>query len=89
MSTRTNDEGLLRTDIDIDVASWGYMSMVFTMQYSQMLDLRDKFNDTILAEMNSTLATSFTGVNCCLYDSCAVRLRAGINRYCYWALYIS
>jgi hypothetical protein len=26
--------------------------MVFTMQYSQMLDLRDKFNDTILAEMN-------------------------------------
>ncbi len=52
MSTRANDEGLLRTDIDIDVASWGYMSMVFTMQYSQMLDLRDKFNDTILAEMN-------------------------------------
>jgi len=22
------------------------------MQYSQMLDLRDKFNDTILAQMN-------------------------------------
>ena len=52
MSTRANDEGLLRTDVDIDGASWGYMRMVFTMQYSQMLDLRDKFNDTILAEMN-------------------------------------
>jgi len=49
---RAKDEGLLRTDVDIDVASWGYMSMVFTMQYSQMLDLHDKFSDTILAEMN-------------------------------------
>jgi len=52
MLKRANDESLLRTDIDIDVASWGYTSIVFTMQYSQMLDLRDKFNDTILAQMN-------------------------------------
>ena len=52
MLKRANDEGLLRTDVEIDGASWGYMSMVFTMQYSQMLDLRDKFNDTILAQMN-------------------------------------
>lgn len=49
---RANDEGFLRSDIDIDVASWGYMSMVFTMQYSQMLDLHDKFSDKILTEMN-------------------------------------
>ncbi len=46
------EQSLLSPDVDINAASWGYMSMVFAMQYSQMLDLRDKFSDKVLAEMN-------------------------------------
>jgi hypothetical protein len=43
---------LLVPDTDINAICWGYMSMIFAMQYSQMLDMRERFNDKILAEMN-------------------------------------
>lgn len=49
---QAKERSLLVPDVDINAASWGYMSMVLTKQYSQMLDVRDKFNDQVMAEMN-------------------------------------
>jgi AcrR family transcriptional regulator len=43
---------LMLPDIDINAICWGYMSMVFALQYSQMLDLHESFNEEVLAEMN-------------------------------------
>lgn len=44
---------LLIAGADVRAICWGYMSMVFTMQYSLMLDMQEKFDDEVLAEMNS------------------------------------
>lgn len=49
---QAKDRGLLVRDTDIHVASWGYMSMVFALQSSQMLELRNGLNDSVLTEMN-------------------------------------
>jgi AcrR family transcriptional regulator len=46
------NQNLLIVDADINAICWGYMSMVFAMQYSQMIEMHDKFNDKVLAEMN-------------------------------------
>ena len=45
-------EGLLLPEIELNATCWGYMSMVFAMQYSQMLDLHRKFDLETLKEMN-------------------------------------
>jgi|SRR5579883_1523765 AcrR family transcriptional regulator len=36
---RARQEGYLNPAIDLDVATWGYMSIILTIQYSLMLDL--------------------------------------------------
>ena len=49
---RAQQEGLIDATIDPDVATWGYFSMLLAMQYSLMLNLKDRLNDTILLEMS-------------------------------------
>ena len=44
-------EGFIDATIDPDVATWGYFSMLLAMQYSLMLNLKDRLNDKILLEM--------------------------------------
>ena len=48
---RAQQEGFIDTTIDPDVATWGYFSMLLAMQYSLMLNLKDRLSDTILLEM--------------------------------------
>ncbi len=49
---RAQQEGFIDATIDPDVATWGYFSMLLAMQYSLMLNLKDRLNDTILLEMS-------------------------------------
>jgi len=49
---RAQQEGYVDATIDPDVATWGYFSMLLAMQYSLMLNLKDRLNDTILMEMS-------------------------------------
>lgn len=40
---RAHKEGYLDPQVNIDAATWGYMSMILTTQYSMMLNLADDF----------------------------------------------
>jgi AcrR family transcriptional regulator len=48
---RAQQEGLIEATIDPDVATWGYFSMLLAMQYSLMLNLKDRLTDKILLDM--------------------------------------
>lgn len=43
---------LLLPEADINVICWGYMSMIFALQYGKMLDLHESFSEEVLAEVN-------------------------------------
>jgi AcrR family transcriptional regulator len=48
---RAQQQGFIDATIDPDVATWGYFSMLLAMQYSLMLNLKDRLSDTTLMEM--------------------------------------
>ncbi len=49
---RAKKEGLLNQDVDIDVATWGYLSVIIAMQYSVMQQMNETLNDDILKEIS-------------------------------------
>ncbi len=49
---RAQDEGYLHQNIDIDAATWGYMSVIIAMQYSIMLQINETLNDDLLKEIS-------------------------------------
>ncbi len=49
---RAKQEGLLDQDVDIDVATWGYLSVIITMQYSVMQQMSETFDDDILKDIS-------------------------------------
>ncbi len=48
---RAQREGYIDSTIDPDSATWGYFSMLLAMQYSLMLNLKDKLSDKVLLDM--------------------------------------
>lgn len=46
--TRAKQEGYLNQDVDIDVATWGYLSVIIAMQYSIMQQMSETLDDDIL-----------------------------------------
>ncbi len=49
---RAQQEGYIDSEVDVDAASWGYVSMVYTMQYGLMLNLNKELTDSVLTEMS-------------------------------------
>ena len=49
---RAQQEGYIDAEVDVDTASWGYVSMVYTMQYSLMLNLSNELTEAVLTEMS-------------------------------------
>lgn len=49
---RAQKEGIIRSDVNLDVATWGYLSVVFTMQYNSVLDFRQGLTDEMLLALN-------------------------------------
>lgn len=49
---RAQKEDLIRSDIKLDVAAWGYLSVVFAMQYNIVLNFQGGLTDETLLELN-------------------------------------
>lgn len=49
---RAQQEGIIRADVNLDVATWGYLSVVFAMQYNIVLNFRQGLTDETLRELN-------------------------------------
>lgn len=49
---RAQKEGIIRSDVNLDVATWGYLSVVFAMQYNNVLNFRQGLTDEALLELN-------------------------------------
>jgi AcrR family transcriptional regulator len=44
--------GLLTEDVDLKAATWGYLSMVYTMQYSYKLNMHHELSREVLSQMS-------------------------------------
>jgi AcrR family transcriptional regulator len=49
---RAQTEGYIDADIDLNAASWGYVSMILSMQYALVLNLTDELNDEVMSRMS-------------------------------------
>ncbi|HCI80257.1 MAG TPA: hypothetical protein DHW02_11275 [Ktedonobacter sp.] len=49
---RAQREGIIRSEVNLDVATWGYLSVVFAMQYNSVLNFRQGLTDEALREIN-------------------------------------
>jgi len=49
---RAQTEGYINPDIDLNAASWGYVSMILSMQYALVLNLTNELNDEVMAQMS-------------------------------------
>ena len=49
---RAQREKIIRSDVNLDVATWGYLSVVFAMQYNSVLNFRQGLTDEALLELN-------------------------------------
>lgn len=46
-------EGFVAADVDLNAATWGFLSMVLAMQYSLVLNLNDELNDDVISKMST------------------------------------
>lgn len=49
---RAQAEGYVDASVDLNAASWGYVSMVFAMQYSLVLDMSQELTDEVMTNMS-------------------------------------
>ncbi|HEX6552586.1 MAG TPA: TetR/AcrR family transcriptional regulator [Ktedonobacteraceae bacterium] len=49
---RAQAEGYVDGSVDLNAASWGYVSMVFAMQYSLVLDMNQELTDEVMSNMS-------------------------------------
>ena len=49
---RAQAEGYLAGDVDLNAASWGYVSMILAMQYALVLNLTGELNDEVITKMS-------------------------------------
>jgi AcrR family transcriptional regulator len=49
---RAQAEGYIAADVDLNAASWGFVSMVLSMQYALVLNLTAELNDKVIAQMS-------------------------------------
>lgn len=49
---RAQAEGYVDSSVDLNAASWGYVSMVFAMQYSLVLDMSQELTDEVMTHMS-------------------------------------
>ena len=50
--TKAQRQGLIDEEVNIEAATWGYVSMVCAMQFGLMLNLSDELSDKVLTEMS-------------------------------------
>ncbi len=61
--TQANKQGVLASDINLDAAGWGYISMFFAMQYSIVLDLRSDLDKSMFEKINSLWLRAVVGTD--------------------------
>ena len=49
---RAQAEGYINPEIDLNAASWGYVSMILSMQYALVLNLTGELNDEVMSRMS-------------------------------------
>lgn len=49
---RAQAEGYVNSDVDLNAASWGFVSMVLSMQYALVLNLSNELNDEVIANIS-------------------------------------
>lgn len=49
---RAQAEGYVDPSVDLNAATWGYVSMVFAMQYSLVLDMSQELTDEVMRNMS-------------------------------------
>jgi AcrR family transcriptional regulator len=49
---KAQQEGQLEPDLNLEAATWGYMSMAFAMQLSLMLKMDDELDENLLSQIN-------------------------------------
>jgi AcrR family transcriptional regulator len=49
---RAQAEEYIARDVDLNVASWGYVSMILSMQYALVLNLTSELNDEVISKMS-------------------------------------
>jgi AcrR family transcriptional regulator len=49
---RAQAEGYVDSSVDLNAASWGYVSMVLAMQYSLVLDMSQELTDEVMTNMS-------------------------------------
>jgi AcrR family transcriptional regulator len=49
---RAKQEGLLNQDVDVDVATWGYLCVILAMQYNVMQQMSETLSNDILQEIS-------------------------------------
>lgn len=58
---RAKEQGQIDPKIDVEVATWGYMSMAFAMQISLMLKMDNELDEQKLQEINQVWLRGLTG----------------------------
>lgn len=49
---RAQAEGYITSDVDLNAASWGYVSIVLSMQYALVLNLTNELNDEVITKIS-------------------------------------
>lgn len=49
---RAQAEEYIARDVDLNAASWGYVSMILSMQYALVLNLTSELNDEVISKMS-------------------------------------
>jgi AcrR family transcriptional regulator len=52
--TRAQQASMLEKDVDVGAAVWGYLSMIYTMQYSYVLHIEHQLSSEVLLKMSLT-----------------------------------